>query len=458
MTSGIENLPREVISYFLSSWCSVIDEQNCVVFTNERIEDLTGAKVEEVISRPLIQWISPVFQEALLNFFSYLREQQPVEIKEYRFHFLEGQEGILVRCKALGLRIACSEMSVDLLTLAMQNSSSHFFLEIDSEDRIIDLFEKGTYKALAYHREDLLGKIRSDFSVEERVKNPSVLHYRRKGGEMIPIQSEVLSVEGGKKIEIGTMYAPELMNALKSARNDIVWAIAHDVRQPCQIIDNAFNLLLEILSEDEPNYEDLEKILELSNHETRVLENLVEQFLLFEKLYFGEFADIYSKLSPFSLFDTFRKTTELLRSCAEKEGIHFHREIIDTGYTVLGHPEFMIDRLMNNLVGNAIKVLREVTHQKIIRVGMDVGEVVEGKVLVEIYVEDNGPGIPREKQELIFQPFYQIKRSPSSREADVGLGLALCRSIVNGFGGEIGVDSTLEMGSKFKYSFELEVV
>lgn len=66
------------------------------------------------------------------------------------------------------------------------------------------------------------------------------------------------------------------------------------------------------------------------------------------------------------------------------------------------------------------------------------------RVLVSVI--DSGPGIPPESQQLVFQPFYTTK------DTGIGLGLAVCRTIVNAHGGRLWVDNTPEGGAAFHMS------
>ena len=73
---------------------------------------------------------------------------------------------------------------------------------------------------------------------------------------------------------------------------------------------------------------------------------------------------------------------------------------------------------------------------------------------VRIEVCDSGPGIARENQEKIFEAYYRVK-SDTPRVGGLGLGLALCKTIVETHGGEIGVDSEEGKGSTFHFSLPL---
>ncbi len=67
-------------------------------------------------------------------------------------------------------------------------------------------------------------------------------------------------------------------------------------------------------------------------------------------------------------------------------------------------------------------------------------------------VADQGPGIPHDRREVIFEPFRQLDSSDSRRKGGTGLGLAICRSIVREHGGEIWVEDAPGGGSVFCFT------
>ncbi|MBC7260617.1 MAG: histidine kinase, partial [Chloroflexi bacterium] len=75
---------------------------------------------------------------------------------------------------------------------------------------------------------------------------------------------------------------------------------------------------------------------------------------------------------------------------------------------------------------------------------------------VELYVSDTGPGIPLEKQSKLFEPFYRVDSSLGRRTQGVGLGLFLCKAIVEGHGGRIWVESTPGHGATFRFTLPLK--
>ena len=67
-------------------------------------------------------------------------------------------------------------------------------------------------------------------------------------------------------------------------------------------------------------------------------------------------------------------------------------------------------------------------------------------------VEDNGIGINPEKADKLFQKFYQIDTGPTRKHADTGLGLVICRGIIDVHGGKIWLDKSYRGGAAIKFT------
>ncbi len=102
----------------------------------------------------------------------------------------------------------------------------------------------------------------------------------------------------------------------------------------------------------------------------------------------------------------------------------------------------LLSRLFQNLVGNAFKFVPETTGR--IEIGLE-----PGGSQVRCTVRDNGPGIPAEHQEKVFDKFWQGTARQQGSSYSSGLGLTFCKMVVEAHGGRIGVESEVGAGSSF---------
>jgi len=105
-----------------------------------------------------------------------------------------------------------------------------------------------------------------------------------------------------------------------------------------------------------------------------------------------------------------------------------------------------LQQVLFNLVENAIKYGRSDG-------SVSIGGHANSGDRIELWVQDNGPGIPAESKERIFERFYRVDRARSRETGGTGLGLAIVKHIVQAHGGEVWVKSELGKGSTFSSPF-----
>lgn len=110
-----------------------------------------------------------------------------------------------------------------------------------------------------------------------------------------------------------------------------------------------------------------------------------------------------------------------------------------------------IRQVILNLLSNAAKF----TEEGSITVKAQVETTAVGKSEVMISITDTGPGIAGEDHEKLFQPFSQVDASPTRKSSGSGLGLSICRALVEMHGGKIDVESKLDEGSTFYFTLAL---
>ena len=137
---------------------------------------------------------------------------------------------------------------------------------------------------------------------------------------------------------------------------------------------------------------------------------------------------------------------------AEAANLHLVRDLDPrlTGQQLLGDP-LRLQQVLLNLVGNAIKF----TEKGSVTLSIRIREATAEDLLIDFSVRDTGIGIPPEALQRIFNPFEQADGSTTRKFGGTGLGLPICRRLVQLMGGNIQVSSTPKLGSTFSFAIRL---
>jgi two-component system phosphate regulon sensor histidine kinase PhoR len=108
-----------------------------------------------------------------------------------------------------------------------------------------------------------------------------------------------------------------------------------------------------------------------------------------------------------------------------------------------------LQQVLGNLIGNAIKYGRESGHVSVS------GQLLDGTA-IELCVQDDGPGIPAESLERVFERFYRIDKARSREQGGTGLGLSIVKHIVASHGGKVWVKSEPGSGAAFYFTLPLK--
>jgi len=145
------------------------------------------------------------------------------------------------------------------------------------------------------------------------------------------------------------------------------------------------------------------------------------------------------KREPFDLSRVARESVELVRPLATERGMQIHCELPPVD--CIGDAERM-GQVVTNLLSNAIHFNREKGEVSV------VARAENGTAFLT--VADSGVGIPPEDLRHIFERFYRVDKSRSRIQGKTGLGLAICKAIVEAHSGSIEVTSQPGGGSKFE--------
>jgi signal transduction histidine kinase len=208
-------------------------------------------------------------------------------------------------------------------------------------------------------------------------------------------------------------------------------SIAHEIRNPI----TAAKSLVQQMGED-PNGSDQVEYARVAVAELERVEKSISHLLRFAR-------EEETQIGAVVMEDVLESAIETFRDRVARGGIKIVRKY-DTEGQLDGDAE-QLRRVVINLVGNAIDALEEAPiDQSEIRIS--IGENLAGTE-VWVRVADNGLGIDDEVRDRIFDPFY------TSRDEGTGLGLALCRKIVDNHGGTIEVETASGEGTEFVLTF-----
>jgi signal transduction histidine kinase len=155
------------------------------------------------------------------------------------------------------------------------------------------------------------------------------------------------------------------------------------------------------------------------------------------------------RCTPSVLNDHVRAAVRRLAPIARSKGIQV-TTVLSQEVPVLRIDQELVERTLGNLVSNALKFTPEGARVTIRT------EVASEDDCVVVSVQDSGEGIPSEYQGKIFEKFGQVESRKAGLKMSTGLGLTLCRYVVEAHGGTIWVESKPGKGSKFSFTLPVQ--
>ncbi|MBA3856701.1 MAG: hypothetical protein C0507_07290 [Cyanobacteria bacterium PR.3.49] len=241
--------------------------------------------------------------------------------------------------------------------------------------------------------------------------------------------------DGVKRIFLHVQDVTEKQR-LEQLRKDFVQMVSHDLRTPLTSI----NMLLSMLSQDRFGKLDDQgyTAVDRARSNADYLIKLVSDLLDAEKL---ESGDLEIEIQPTSVKNVIGKTVDATQDAAKAQKVSVETEATEGGFLA---DEDRLVQVLINLVSNAVKY-SEAGSSILIR-GTINGESAVFSVI------DHGPGIPANQQEAIFQRYKQLNQPKKLKRRGFGLGLAICKALVEAHKGRIWLESEEGKGSTFSFA------
>ena len=262
---------------------------------------------------------------------------------------------------------------------------------------------------------------------------------------------EMRSVETeweGQSVHLATMRdiserkrVEEAEKEFTQLKDDFLASISHDLKTPLFTVIGFLEMLDDGRLSDPAARKDL---LERAMHDADRLKALVDDLLDMSRFEAGR---LNLTIEPIEISNLVSEALASVDLLAASKGVTLKSTPLEAAIGIQGDRQILL-RVLINLLENAIKFSES-------------GQPIEvnwsaDNGAVEIDVIDQGPGIPRKDQLMIFEKFYQVKRPGNPSSTGSGLGLYISKNFVEVHGGTLSVESKLGEGSRFIIQLPIE--
>lgn len=288
------------------------------------------------------------------------------------------------------------------------------------------------------------------------LNNPDVMHKAlmlNNDGEQSVFLVRVKNVKVGKEEYRITTFtditeleqAREMAESSEKAKANFMANMSHELRTPL----NGISGFTQLLSQTSMN-EKQSKYVSMIESSSKNLVGIVDDILDFSKIESGNMELESKETDP---FEEIENIIALFNTRAKSKKINYRLEMDPNISSCLFLDTLRLSQILSNLISNAIKFTPEDG-----TITVEVKSVAKNNNVETLYiaVADSGIGIPKERQDAIFEAFTQADASTTREFGGTGLGLSISVTLVKLFGGTLQLESEENKGSKFFFEIEIK--
>ncbi|MBU4414833.1 MAG: PhnD/SsuA/transferrin family substrate-binding protein, partial [Proteobacteria bacterium] len=254
----------------------------------------------------------------------------------------------------------------------------------------------------------------------------------------VELEAEIVEHE---RAEIELIKAKEAAEAAALAKSEFLANMSHEIRTPMHGVIAATELAM---NEEMPPK--TEHYLNLIQSSAYSLLGIINDILDFSKI---EAEKLGFETRPFRLDEVIDRSIDMFINKASEKRIEIVVDIdLDTPKALIGDP-LRLQQIITNLISNAVKFTGR---DGVILIGVKASEKTLERTILTFFVKDTGVGIAEKDIKKLFKPFSQVDTSSTRKYEGTGLGLTICKQLVEKMGGTIWVESELDKGSTFTFT------